>query len=77
MNLERPMNPPELAGLHGDKALDTLRAQLALHGIELHRQAGQGGAAVYLVRARGQVSSFDAWPELLVYVRGLGLAAVS
>lgn len=75
MNLSHPAVPPELVA-PGEKTFQTLQAQLALHGIELLRDLSHGAEPVYRVSVRGQVSTFDSWQQLAVYVRGLGIPAL-
>lgn len=76
METSNPMGSAPEVDL-SDKPFTTVQAQLALHGIELHRITGSLGREAYSVHVHGQIRTLDTLHQVTAYARCLGVVVLT
>lgn len=75
MHLNLTPAPAEVSAVD-DKAFHALQAQLAAHGIDLHRVTGAMGREAFAVNVHGALRTLDTLPQVQAYARILGVPLV-
>lgn len=75
MHLNQSTAPAEVSALE-DKGFQTLQAQLAQQGVELHRITGALGREAYTVNVRGALRTLDTLGQVQAYARILGVPLI-
>ena len=76
MDMEKLPLVAELMTLQ-EQSFNTVQAQLAVRGIELHRVTNDFGREAYTVNVRGQLRTLDHLPQVVNYARSMGVVMVS